>query len=58
LGAVIETPVQFGDGLLNIGKASIAKTEKRSRMSATSIPKMEILKTLNPEFVIIPVKGW
>jgi hypothetical protein len=32
--------------------------EKRNRTNVARIPKMEIPKIVNPEFVLVPVKGW
>jgi len=44
LCGVENSVVHFWEGLLDIGKARIANTEKRSRTIAASIAKMEILK--------------
>jgi hypothetical protein len=44
-----------GDSLFTI---IITMMEKRSRSENTRIANTEIPKVINPEFVLIPVKGW
>jgi len=51
LGRIKDAVFQVVEGLLDIGKARIANTEKRSRTMAASIAKMEILKWLKPDVV-------
>jgi hypothetical protein len=58
LGCVKSVKVRSVEGTLDIGEVVKTITEKRSRVNVTSIAKMTILKTLNPEFVVVPIKGW
>jgi hypothetical protein len=46
-----------GEGLLSLSSVIKTRAEKRSRTRVTRIAKMEIPKTINPEFVFVPVKG-
>jgi len=44
--------------LSSLDPVNMTRIEKRSRREKLRIANVEIPKIINPEFVLIPVKGW
>jgi len=56
LDRVIDS-VRYRDEFLNVGIVALTIAKERNRTNATRIANMEIPNSINPEDVLVPVKG-